>query len=158
VLENIRLGNTEIPRDRVEQAAKAVHADKFIAALPGGLDGNVAERGATFSAGQRQLIAFARALAYDPKVLVLDEATSNIDSETEALIQDALKQLMHGRTAVVVAHRLSTITDSDNILVMHKGEVAEQGSHAELLAQNGRYAKLYQLQFANGRPAETGAV
>ncbi len=158
VLENIRLGNTEIPRDRVEQAAKAVHADKFIAALPGGLDGNVAERGATFSAGQRQLIAFARALAYDPKVLVLDEATSNIDSETEALIQDALKQLMHGRTAVVVAHRLSTITDSDNILVMHKGEVAEQGNHAELLAQNGRYAKLYQLQFANGRPAETGAM
>lgn len=155
VLDNVRLGDQSITRDQVEQACKVVHADTFIRGLNGGYDGMVAERGATFSAGQRQLIAFARALAFDPKVLVLDEATSNIDSETEGLIQDALHQLMQSRTAVVVAHRLSTITDSDNILVLHKGEVVEQGSHTQLLAQNGRYAKLYQLQFANGRTAET---
>lgn len=155
VLDNVRLGEQTITRDQVEQACKVVHADTFIRGLNGGYDGMVAERGATFSAGQRQLIAFARALAFDPKVLVLDEATSNIDSETEGLIQDALHQLMQSRTAVVVAHRLSTITDSDNILVLHKGEVVEQGSHTQLLAQNGRYAKLYQLQFANGRTAET---
>lgn len=150
VLENIRLGDEAITREKVEHAAEVVHAAGFIRRLKDGFDGQVAERGATFSAGQRQLIAFARALAFDPKILVLDEATSNIDSETEALIQDALGKLMQGRTAVVVAHRLSTITHSDNILVLHKGEVVEQGSHAELLAQAGRYAKLYQLQFANG--------
>lgn len=155
VLDNVRLGEQSISREQVEQACKVVHADTFIRGLQGGYDGMVAERGATFSAGQRQLIAFARALAFEPKVLVLDEATSNIDSETEGLIQDALHQLMQSRTAVVVAHRLSTITESDNILVLHKGEVVEQGSHAQLLAQNGRYAKLYQLQFANGRGAET---
>jgi ATP-binding cassette, subfamily B, multidrug efflux pump len=150
VLENIRLGKNDISREQVEQAIRAVHAADFISRLDGGLDAQVSERGATFSAGQRQLIAFARALAYDPKILVLDEATSNIDSETEALIQAALKQLMQGRTAVVVAHRLSTITDSDNILVLHKGELVEQGSHTGLIAQGGRYAKLYQLQFSNG--------
>lgn len=155
VLDNIRLGDERITRQQVEAAARVVHADTFIRGLPNGYDGAVAERGATFSSGQRQLIAFARALAFEPKVLVLDEATSNIDSETESLIQDALHQMMQGRTAVVVAHRLSTITDSDNILVLHKGEVVEQGSHSQLLAQNGRYAKLYQLQFANGRTAET---
>lgn len=154
VLDNVRLGDESISREQVERAAKIVHADQFIKALPGGFDGVVAERGATFSAGQRQLIAFARALAFEPKILVLDEATSNIDSETEGLIQDALHQMMHGRTAVVVAHRLSTVVDSDNILVLHKGEVVEQGSHAALLAQGGKYAKLYQLQFANGRVAE----
>ncbi|MBK9975592.1 MAG: ABC transporter ATP-binding protein [Planctomycetes bacterium] len=155
VLDNIRLGDQRITREQVEAAAKVVHADSFIRGLPNGYDGAVAERGVTFSSGQRQLIAFARALAFEPKVLVLDEATSNIDSETEGLIQDALHQMMQGRSAVVVAHRLSTITDSDNILVLHKGEVVEQGSHAQLLAQNGRYAKLYQLQFANGRKAES---
>lgn len=157
VLDNIRLGNTEITREQVEQAARVVHAHDFIMSLRGGYDAPVAERGATFSAGQRQLLAFARALAFNPKILVLDEATSNIDSETEALIQDALSQLMQGRTAVVVAHRLSTITHSDNILVLHKGEVVEQGNHTELLQENGRYAKLYQLQFANGTKAETKA-
>jgi len=155
VLDNIRLGDERISPEQVESAAKVVHADSFIRGLPKGYDGAVAERGVTFSSGQRQLIAFARALAFEPKVLVLDEATSNIDSETEGLIQDALHQMMQGRSAVVVAHRLSTITDSDNILVLHKGEVVEQGSHAQLLAQNGRYAKLYQLQFANGRKAES---
>jgi ABC-type multidrug transport system fused ATPase/permease subunit len=153
VLENIRLGAEAITRERVEKAAEVVHAANFIRGLKGGLDAHVAERGATFSAGQRQLIAFARALAFDPKILVLDEATSNIDSETEALIQDALAKLMKDRTAVVVAHRLSTITHSDNILVLHKGVVVEQGSHGELLTQDGRYAKLYQLQFANGNGA-----
>lgn len=157
VLDNIRLGKGEITREQVEQAAKVVHAHDFIMGLRDGYDAIVAERGATFSAGQRQLLAFARALAFDPKILVLDEATSNIDSETEALIQDALKHLMEGRTAVVVAHRLSTITDSDNILVLHKGEVIEQGTHTQLLQQGGRYAKLYQLQFANGNKAETKA-
>ncbi|MCC7508879.1 MAG: ABC transporter ATP-binding protein [Planctomycetes bacterium] len=150
VLENIRLGDASISPEQVKQAAEVVHAAGFIESLNGGYGAMVAERGATFSAGQRQLIAFARALAFNPKILVLDEATSNIDSETEALIQDALKKLMQGRTAVVVAHRLSTITDSDNILVLHKGEVIEQGSHAQLLARGGRYHKLYQLQFANG--------
>ncbi|MCA8914600.1 MAG: ABC transporter ATP-binding protein [Planctomycetes bacterium] len=157
VLDNVRLGHSEISREQVEKAARIVHAHEFIMGLRDGYDAVVAERGATFSAGQRQLLAFARALAFEPKILVLDEATSNIDSETEALIQDALTQMMHGRTAVVVAHRLSTITDSDNILVLHKGQVVEQGSHAELLQQGGRYAKLYQLQFANGTKAETKA-
>lgn len=157
VEDNIRLGHEGIAREQVEQAARAVHAHDFIMSLRGGYDAVVAERGATFSAGQRQLLAFARALAFDPKILVLDEATSNIDSETEALIQDALKLLMKDRTAVVVAHRLSTITDSDNILVLHKGEVSEQGTHSQLLQQGGRYAKLYQLQFTNGAKAETKA-
>jgi ABC-type multidrug transport system fused ATPase/permease subunit len=146
--ENIRLGREDITREQVKTAAQLVHANKFIENLPGEYDGAVAERGTTFSAGQRQLLAFARALACEPKVLVLDEATSNIDSETEALIQSALSKLMTDRTAVVVAHRLSTITDSDCILVLHKGEVVEQGNHAQLLAKGGRYAKLYQLQFA----------
>lgn len=153
VLDNVRLGRTDISREEVEQAARVVHAHEFIMGLKGGYDAEVAERGATFSAGQRQLIAFARALAFNPRILVLDEATSNIDSETEALIQDALRHLMEERTAVVVAHRLSTITDSENILVLHKGKVAEQGTHTELLKQGGRYAKLYQLQFANGAKA-----
>jgi ABC-type multidrug transport system fused ATPase/permease subunit len=157
VTDNIRLGNTQISAQQVEQAARAVHAHDFIMSLSGGYEAMVAERGATFSAGQRQLIAFARALAYDPKILVLDEATSNIDSETEALIQDALTRLMRGRTAVVVAHRLSTVTDSDNILVLHKGEVVEQGSHNELIKHGGRYAKLYQLQFANGAATDASA-
>jgi len=157
VLDNIRLGHEEISREQVQKAAEIVHAHNFIQGLRGEYDAVVAERGATFSAGQRQLLAFARALAFNPKILVLDEATSNIDSETEALIQDALKQLMEGRTAVVVAHRLSTITDSDNILVLHKGKVVEQGTHQQLLQQGGRYAKLYQLQFANGSKAETKA-
>lgn len=148
VLENLRLGNPSIPRDRIEQATKTAGAWEFISRLDGGLDGQVAERGATFSTGQKQLVAFARALAAEPRVLVLDEATANIDSETEGLIQEALGRLMKGRTSVAVAHRLSTIRSADQILVMHAGEVAERGNHDELLAQKGRYWRLYTLQFA----------
>jgi ATP-binding cassette subfamily B protein len=147
VLDNIRLGDERISRASVESATEVVHASNFIRSLDKGLDAEVAERGVTFSAGQRQLLAFARALAFDPKILLLDEATSNIDSETEALIQDALSRLMRGRTAMVVAHRLSTIVQSDQILVLHRGEIVERGTHQDLLALGGRYSKLYRLQF-----------
>lgn len=162
VLDNIRLGEQSISRERVEKAAEIVHASNFIKSLDRGLDAEVAERGVTFSAGQRQLLAFARALAFDPKILLLDEATSNIDSETEALIQDALTKLMKGRSAIAVAHRLSTITASDQILVLHKGEICEHGTHDELLAQGGRYNKLYRLQFGieevAAAPAQRAAI
>ncbi len=157
VLDNIRLGEEGISRERVQRAAEVVHADSFIRSLDKGLDAEVAERGVTFSAGQRQLLAFARALAFDPRILLLDEATSNIDSETEALIQDALARLMKGRTAIAVAHRLSTITASDQILVLHHGEIVERGSHGELLALGGRYSKLYRLQFGAEEAASASA-
>jgi ATP-binding cassette subfamily B multidrug efflux pump len=150
---NIRLGSA-IPDERVQAAARAVHAHRFIEALPGGYDAEVTERGATLSVGQKQLLSFARALAHDPRVLVLDEATSSVDTETEGLIQDALKVLLRDRTAIVIAHRLSTIQSVDEILVMHKGRVRERGRHAELLAQRGMYWKLYQLQY---KDQEAGA-
>jgi ATP-binding cassette, subfamily B, multidrug efflux pump len=144
---NIRLGKAAISDDAVRRAAAAVHADRFIAALPAGLDTPVAERGATLSVGQKQLLSFARALAFDPRVLILDEATSSIDTETELLIRDALGVLMSGRTTIAIAHRLSTIQDMDRILVLHKGQLREQGTHQELLVARGIYHRLYQLQF-----------
>jgi ATP-binding cassette subfamily B multidrug efflux pump len=144
---NIRLGETAISDDAVRRAAAAVHADAFIKTLPAGFDTAVAERGATLSVGQKQLLSFARALAFDPRVLILDEATSSIDTETELLIRDALRVLMRGRTTIAIAHRLSTIQDMDRILVLHKGQLREQGTHQELLAQRGIYHRLYQLQF-----------
>jgi ATP-binding cassette subfamily B protein len=144
---NLRLGSNGISSDRVQLAARTVHADKFIAKLPQGYQEEVKERGNSLSVGEKQLLSFARALAFDPKVLILDEATSSVDTETELLIRDALKQLMHGRTAIIIAHRLSTIQDADRIIVLHKGVVREMGTHQELLEKRGIYYKLYQLQY-----------
>lgn len=143
---NISLGNEAISREDVIRAAKTVCADTFIEALEGGYDAPVTERGSTFSAGQRQLISFARTLAYKPTILVLDEATANIDTETESLITKALERLMEGRTTIMVAHRLSTIQHADKIMVLHHGRIREEGTHQELLAQGGLYKKLYDLQ------------
>ncbi|NDD64687.1 MAG: ABC transporter ATP-binding protein [Acidobacteria bacterium] len=153
VAGNIRLGNHEITDDRIEWAAREVHASGFIESLPAGYQSRVRERGAGFSVGQKQLISFARALAYDPRILVLDEATSSIDTETEQLIQKAIDRVMDERTSIIIAHRLSTIQRVDQIIVLHKGEIRERGSHQELLAQRGLYFKLYQLQFREPRPA-----
>jgi ATP-binding cassette subfamily B multidrug efflux pump len=144
---NVRLGNEAIDAAAVRGAVDAVHAGAFIDRLPAGLETPVAERGATLSVGQKQLLSFARALAFDPPVLVLDEATSSVDTETELLIRDALKVVMRGRTTIAIAHRLSTIQDMDRILVLHKGELRESGTHQELLAHRGIYHRLYQLQF-----------
>jgi ATP-binding cassette subfamily B multidrug efflux pump len=157
---NIRLGRADISDEAVRRAARAVHADEFISALPQGYDTPVAERGATLSVGQKQLLSFARALAFNPQVLILDEATSSVDSETELLIRDALRVLMRGRTTLAIAHRLSTVQDMDQILVLHKGEVREAGTHQELLARRGIYHRLYQLQFpgAVAAPAGGGAA
>ena len=144
---NVRLGNEAIDDATVRRAVDAVHAGTFIDRLPGGLETPVAERGATLSVGQKQLLSFARALAFDPPVLVLDEATSSVDTETEMLIRDAVKVVMRGRTTIAIAHRLSTIQDMDRIIVLHKGELRESGTHQELLTQRGIYHRLYQLQF-----------
>ena len=144
IAENIGLG--QVDRERVEAAARIVEADGFIRELPDGYDTRLGERGANLSFGERQLVAFARALAFDPPVLVLDEATSSVDSETEAAIQRALDRLIANRTAVIIAHRLSTIREADRIVVLHHGEIREEGTHAELLAADGIYACLYRLQ------------
>ncbi|MGC9314095.1 MAG: ABC transporter ATP-binding protein [bacterium] len=144
---NIRLNNTELGEEKLREIARIVNAEDFIDKLPKKFDEPVTERGSTLSAGQRQLLSFARALAFDPAILILDEATANIDTETEQLIQDALWRLMEGRTSIVIAHRLSTIQHVDRILVMHKGRIVEEGNHQELLAQGGIYYKLYQLQY-----------
>jgi ATP-binding cassette subfamily B protein len=152
---NIRLGNEAINEDAVRRAAAAVHASVFIDRLPQGLATPVAERGATLSVGQKQLLSFARALAFAPRVLILDEATSSVDTETELLIRDALKVVMDGRTTIAIAHRLSTIQGMDRILVMHKGQLRESGTHQELLAARGIYHRLYQLQF---QPVEKPAT
>jgi len=140
IKSNISLDNENISIEDVKRAAEIVHADSFIEKMPGGYDAPVTEP------GQRQLLSFARTLAYDPTILVLDEATANIDTETEALITSALAKLMEGRTTIMVAHRLSTIQHADKIIVMHQGQIKEAGTHQELLAQNGLYRKLYDLQ------------
>jgi len=149
VENNLTLGDSSIDDTKVRRAAELVQADQFIERLPDGYQQDVKERGAALSHGQRQLLAFVRALLYDPEVMVLDEATSSVDTETEALIQQALDRLTEGRTTLAIAHRLSTIQDADQILVMHKGEIREQGTHQELLAQDGLYRKLYDLQYAD---------
>jgi ATP-binding cassette subfamily B multidrug efflux pump len=151
--ENLRLGNAELSDDAIRAACEVVHADRLLAARPGGLSAFVHERGGNLSVGEKQLLAFARALAADPDVLVLDEATSSIDTETERLIQDALPRLLRGRTAIVIAHRLSTIRQADRILVLHHGRVVEEGRHEELLARNGLYAKLHALSYGAAGPA-----
>ncbi|PIW69798.1 MAG: antibiotic ABC transporter ATP-binding protein [Ignavibacteriales bacterium CG12_big_fil_rev_8_21_14_0_65_30_8] len=147
IRSNISMDNSEIPFDNIKKAAELVGADKFIEALPNKYDEMVMERGATLSVGQKQLISFARALAYNPQILILDEATSSVDTETEGLIQKAIEKLLVGRTAIVIAHRLSTIQNADKIIVLHKGEIRETGNHQELLAKKGIYYKLYQLQY-----------
>src|SRR5580704_3477481 len=144
---NVRLGDDDISRDRVESALREVGLGTLLDSLPDGVATNVSERGATFSVGQRQLISFARALAHNPRFLILDEATSSVDTKTEILIREALDRLLEGRTALVIAHRLSTIQHADRILVFHKGKLREQGSHQQLLAERGIYYRLYQLQY-----------
>jgi ATP-binding cassette subfamily B protein len=144
---NVRLGDESITDEEVRAALEAVHASSFVDRLPHGVDSVVAERGSTLSVGQKQLLSFARALAFNPRVLVLDEATSSVDTDTELLIRDALKVIMRGRTTIAIAHRLSTIQDMDRILVMHRGELREMGTHQELLALRGIYHRLYELQF-----------
>jgi len=148
--ENINLGSSDIPPARVEEAARRVHAHRFIDRLPQGYGAEVQERGSTLSQGERQLLSFARALAFDPRILILDEATSSVDTETEQMIQDALRILLENRTAIIVAHRLSTIQFADRILVIQRGKIREEGTHAELLARQGIYARLHQLQYQLG--------
>ncbi len=148
VRENIGLGNPRITDGMIEEAARRVQADAFIRRLPRGYDTELGERGAILSVGQKQLLSFARALAHDPPILILDEATSSVDAETEALIQEALDLLFAGRTSIVIAHRLSTIMNSDRIITLHKGQIRETGTHRELLQRDGIYSKLYRLQYA----------
>jgi ATP-binding cassette subfamily B multidrug efflux pump len=147
ILDNIILGNPGITREMAIDAAKTVNADRFVDKLPLGYDTPLVERGANLSQGQRQLLAFARVLASDPEILILDEATASIDTETENLIQDGLRKLMQGRTSILIAHRLQTIQEADRVLVLHHGEVREFGTHDELLALGGIYATLHELQF-----------
>ena len=149
IFNNITLNNPEITFDEVVDASKKVGAHDFIERLPGGYHYNVMERGATLSAGQAQLISFIRALVYKPAVLVLDEATSSVDTETEMLIQNAIDKLMQGRTSIVIAHRLSTIQKADLIIVLDKGEIKEKGTHQQLLKLDGYYKRLYDLQFSS---------
>jgi len=144
---NIRLGTQRIQDEDIEAAAEDVNLADFIRALPRGFDEEVRERGSTLSTGQKQLISFARALAHDPKILILDEATSSVDTETEFRVRDALNRMVEGRTSLIIAHRLSTVQRADKIVVMHKGQVREMGTHQQLLAQRGIYYKLYQLQY-----------
>jgi ABC-type multidrug transport system fused ATPase/permease subunit len=157
VRENIRFGARERPEGDADLALAEVGGERLKARLPNGLGEEVGERGGYFSMGERQILAFARALHYDPSILILDEATSSVDVETERVIQEALHRLLEGRTSLVIAHRLSTILDADRILVMHKGELREQGTHEELLAKRGIYARLYELQFQNAGKSKRAA-
>jgi ATP-binding cassette subfamily B protein len=143
---NITLGNPDITREQVMYAADLAGAKRFIERLPGGLDYNVMERGATLSVGQRQLISFVRAMVYNPEIIILDEATSSVDTETEELIQESIDHMMKGRTSIVIAHRLSTIQKADKIIVLNKGEIVESGSHDYLLDLGGYYTQLHQMQ------------
>jgi ATP-binding cassette subfamily B protein len=147
VRDNLALGDPTVPMARIEQAAQAANADRFIGQLPEGYHAPVRERGSNFSGGQRQLLSLARVLVFQPEILVMDEATSSVDTETEALIQDALEKVMRGRTCLAIAHRLSTIRNADRIIVLHRGEIREIGSHAELMEKKGIYYRLYQLQY-----------
>jgi len=147
VSDNIRFARREATQEEIETATKALGAHDFIVRLPLGYDTVLHERGNNLSVGQRQLIAFARALVANPRILILDEATASVDSYTERLIQDALKELLRGRTAIIIAHRLSTIQDADQILVLEQGQIAELGKHNDLLAKNGLYARLYSMNF-----------
>jgi ATP-binding cassette subfamily B protein len=144
---NIRLGTSRITDEDIRKAAEDVNLADFIRGLPKGFDEEVKERGSTLSTGQKQLISFARALAHEPRILILDEATSSVDTETEFRVRDALSRMVEGRTSVIIAHRLSTVQRADKIIVMHKGQVREMGTHQQLLAQRGIYFKLYQLQY-----------
>jgi len=147
IARNVRLGDSGISDERISQSLRTVGADNFVNRLDGDIHFHLTERGANLSVGQRQLLAFARALAFDPRILILDEATSSVDTETEILIQNALEKLLSGRTSIVIAHRLSTIKNSDRIIVMHKGGIVEEGTHADLLSMGGIYYRLYQLQY-----------
>jgi ATP-binding cassette subfamily B multidrug efflux pump len=147
VRANLSLGDPTIRLEKIEEAARIANADAFIRRLPEGYAAHVRERGSNFSGGERQLLSLARVLVYQPEILVMDEATSSIDTETEALIQDALEKVMRNRTCLLIAHRLSTIRNADRIIVLHHGEVREVGSHAELMELGGIYHRLYQLQY-----------
>ncbi len=154
IARNVRLGNSDISDHDVKEALKTVGADRFIDNLEGGIESEMRERGSNLSVGQRQLLAFARALVFDPRILILDEATSSVDTHTEILIQEALERLLKGRTSVVIAHRLSTIKNSDRIIVMHKGMIKEEGTHSQLLELGGIYHRLYQLQYKDQEIAD----
>ena len=147
VMDNITLRNPEISKEKVVEAAKLIGMHEFIMRLPGGYDYNVMERGITLSLGQRQLLSFIRALLYNPSILILDEATSSVDTESELLIQHAIDTLIKDRTAIVIAHRLSTIRKADKIIVLDRGEIREMGTHTELLEKGGYYAKLHEMQY-----------
>jgi ATP-binding cassette subfamily B protein len=152
---NIRLGTDWVTDDQVRQAAEDVNLSDFIDALPNTYKEEVHERGSTFSTGQKQLISFARALAHAPKILILDEATSSVDTETEFKVRDALAKMVEGRTSIIIAHRLSTVQRADKIIVMHKAQLREMGTHQQLLAQRGIYFKLYQLQYKDQEMSAT---
>jgi ATP-binding cassette subfamily B protein len=155
IADNIRLGSAHVTREAVERAAKEVNVADFIQSLPEGFDSLLQERGNTLSTGQKQLVSFARALAHDPRILILDEATSSVDTDTEFRVREALTRLVEGRTSLIIAHRLSTIQRADKIIVMHKGKVREMGTHQQLLTAKGVYWKLYQLQY---KDQELGAA